>query len=615
MTGLGVGVTDGFNSSFLSSTGLNVTDGTNTSTLSSTTLTTGTANANTFNVTGGPFTTQINGFGITTNGFISLSYGAIGTSPNQTLDGQTLTSNGVNGQSTLSGDSLKFYNSSSVQTVAINGNTGTASFSGKITGTGGLAITGGTTTDTLTVTGATTTHGINNSGSGITNAGAVSGVTSLTGNGTGSITGFVNGTFTGTVTASTLSDGAGTTINGGVVSTVNGNAQTYMYSGGIITNGSIVVASPSFGVPDQTLDGTTLTSTSSTGQSALTADSLKFYNSSFAQTIALNGNTGTASFTGKITGTGGLAITGGTTTDTLAVTGNSTFNTTTTNGLATFNGGATFNSSSANGNTTTINATTGAFTQTGNGTGAGKSIVLNASADQATFTGMTVTVSNIAGTSKTTVTDGSITSTVTGAGTTNVTGGFVTVSGTYAGGVGGLNVGNAAVYVSGGSITNNGAIVNGGFVANGGSTLNGGATVNGPTQLNGSLAVAPGNNISMGGNVVHDVATPIVGTDAANKAYVDKGVNKAFEGTALALAISQPMFMPGQSFAIRAGWGDYQSQNAFGVSAAGVIARDVFGYGSTIVVDGGVGVGGNYNGVAGKAGVTIGFGGGAYPIK
>ena len=113
---------------------------------------------------------------------------------------------------------------------------------------------------------------------------------------------------------------------------------------------------------------------------------------------------------------------------------------------------------------------------------------------------------------------------------------------------------------------------------------------------------------------IQDVAAPIAGTDAANKAYVDKGVNKAYEGTAIALAISQPVFLPGQSFAMRAGWGGYEGQNAFGVSAAGVIARDVFGYGSTVALDGGVGVGGNYNGVAGKAGVTIGFGGGMAPL-
>ena len=42
------------------------------------------------------------------------------------------------------------------------------------------------------------------------------------------------------------------------------------------------------------------------------------------------------------------------------------------------------------------------------------------------------------------------------------------------------------------------------------------------------------------------MSQPRSGTDAANKAYVDKGVNKAYEGTAIALAISQPVFLPGR---------------------------------------------------------------------
>ena len=117
----------------------------------------------------------------------------------------------------------------------------------------------------------------------------------------------------------------------------------------------------------------------------------------------------------------------------------------------------------------------------------------------------------------------------------------------------------------------------------------------------------------MGNNVVHDVATPIVGTDATNKAYVDKGLNKAYEGTAIALAISQPVFLPGQTFAMRGGWGDYQGQNAFGVSVAGVIARNTFGYGSTVSLDAGIGAGSSS--VAGKAGVTVGFGGGSCPSE
>ena len=164
-----------------------------------------------------------------------------------------------------------------------------------------------------------------------------------------------------------------------------------------------------------------------------------------------------------------------------------------------------------------------------------------------------------------------------------------------------LNSSNAALNVNGGAIVNNGLIANNGFVANGGSTLSG------PTQLNGSLSVAPANNVDMGGNIIHNVGTPIFGTDAANKAYVDRGLNKAYEGTAIALAISQPVFGPGQNFAIRAGWGGYENENAFGVSAAGIIARDWFWGGSTLALDGGVGFGSN-NSVAGKAGITLGFG-------
>ena len=113
--------------------------------------------------------------------------------------------------------------------------------------------------------------------------------------------------------------------------------------------------------------------------------------------------------------------------------------------------------------------------------------------------------------------------------------------------------------------------------------------------------------IDMGGNRVQDVATPIFGTDAANKAYVDRGLNKAFEGTAIALAISQPIIGPNQTFAIRAGWGNYESENAFGLSAAGIIGRDWLWNGSTVALDGGVGFSNN-NTVAGKAGITLAFG-------
>ncbi len=240
-------------------------------------------------------------------------------------------------------------------------------------------------------------------------------------------------------------------------------------------------------------------------------------------------------------------------------------------------------------------------------------------------TGWTLNVHNLANTSSTVIHDGSITSTVAGLGSTNINGGFVTVNGTYTGNVAGLNAGNAGLFVSGGgivsnglivnggSVTNGGATVNGGFTANGGSILNGGATVNGATKLNGNVSVSSGSTVDMGGNRVENVGTPVFGTDATNKAYVDKGLNKAYEGTAIALAISQPVFLPGQTFAMRGGWGSFEGQNAFGVSAAGVIAHNTFGYGSTVSLDAGIGAGNSS--VAGKAGVTVGFGGGSAPLK
>jgi len=230
-----------------------------------------------------------------------------------------------------------------------------------------------------------------------------------------------------------------------------------------------------------------------------------------------------------------------------------------TGGL-TVSGGATFNGAT---DTTKVNAA-GDITITNNAHPATQNTVITS--DGATFTGATVTVTN-----------GTV------AGTTTINNGVVTA-------------GTAVVTPN--VLANNVLANNVGIASN--------------------LAVANGANVNLGDNVVHGVAAPIVGTDAANKAYVDTNVgkarNQAYEGTAVALAISQPILANGQTFAIRAGWGDYESESAFGVSAAGVIAHDVFGYGSTVTLDGGVGVGTNYNGVGGKAGVTFGFGGVA-PLK
>ncbi len=368
---------------------------------------------------------------------------------------------------------------------------------------------------------------------------------------------------------------------------------------------------------------------------------------------------GTLSANGLITGTGGLAITGGTMTDTLTATGLSTFggagNTTIgANGDLTVGSVGTNANLNVNGNiatTGTLGVTsTSTFgdTATFNGTGAnaGTTTAINGASITSTVAAgvnqgsTTINGANTAiqgpngGTFGTTISDVSALN--------NVYVGLASLPGLPAG----TTVGLVQIY-NGTTGSLNNSTADGMRVTNGTNTVSvgvnpttgaAGSSVQTSTGYVGIGSSGTGNPtgvlvtngtgttgtrefvanstgyISTGGNAIHDVATPILGTDAANKAYVDKGVNKAYEGTAIALAISQPVFLPGQSFAIRAGWGNYESQNAFGVSAAGVIARDVFGYGSTVALDGGVGVGGNYNGVAGKAGLTIGFGGGMAPM-
>ena len=83
---------------------------------------------------------------------------------------------------------------------------------------------------------------------------------------------------------------------------------------------------------------------------------------------------------------------------------------------------------------------------------------------------------------------------------------------------------------------------------------------------------------------------------------------KLTEGLAAVASLAQPIILPGQTFAMRAGWGGYDDASAVAFTAAGVVAKDVLrpGFG-TVVLDGGVGVGTNEGEVAGRAGFTFGW--------
>jgi trimeric autotransporter adhesin len=187
------------------------------------------------------------------------------------------------------------------------------------------------------------------------------------------------------------------------------------------------------------------------------------------------------------------------------------------------------------------------------------------------------------------------------------------------------------------------ATVGGKLTVTGLTTLSGGAkitggtttdtlTVTGGATISNNLTVTSGTTVSMGGNRVQNVGTPVLGTDAANKAYVDTSINtlgsslntlssslnqriddanhridKAFDGTAIALALATPIFQPGQKFVIQGGWGNFEGSNAVGFSAAGLLSRDTFGRGSTVTLSGGIGGGTNTGTVGGRGAVSIGW--------
>ena len=62
-----------------------------------------------------------------------------------------------------------------------------------------------------------------------------------------------------------------------------------------------------------------------------------------------------------------------------------------------------------------------------------------------------------------------------------------------------------------------------------------------------------------------------------------------------------------QTFAMRVGWGNFDGSNAVGFSAAGVLNRGYAGPTSSVVLDGGIGMGTNESVVAGRAGLSFGW--------
>jgi trimeric autotransporter adhesin len=150
-----------------------------------------------------------------------------------------------------------------------------------------------------------------------------------------------------------------------------------------------------------------------------------------------------------------------------------------------------------------------------------------------------------------------------------------------------------------------------------GSASLGEITPGGPTGVQVSNAagksefVADSNGyISAGGNAIHDVAAPVLGTDAANKAYVDNGlrsvnqrVDQANQGVAIAMAVQNPALTGNDKFGISVNWSEFAGNNAFGAAAVGIIGKNLFGGGEKLGLTGGIGGSGNQ--VAGRAGLQL----------
>ena len=88
---------------------------------------------------------------------------------------------------------------------------------------------------------------------------------------------------------------------------------------------------------------------------------------------------------------------------------------------------------------------------------------------------------------------------------------------------------------------------------------------------------------------------------------LDERDDELADGIAISMALSQPFFHNGQKFALNLGWGNFEGNNALGLTAAGIVDRGMLGPTSTTTVYGGVGVGLREGTVGGRAGLTFGW--------
>jgi trimeric autotransporter adhesin len=106
------------------------------------------------------------------------------------------------------------------------------------------------------------------------------------------------------------------------------------------------------------------------------------------------------------------------------------------------------------------------------------------------------------------------------------------------------------------------------------------------------------------------VGTPVLPTDAANKAYVDaelgaanQRIDRANQGIAIAMSVQNPVLTPGDRFGVALNFSDFAGYNALGAAAVGIVAKDVFGKGDKLGLIGGAGVSSSQT--AGRVGMQL----------
>ncbi len=310
-------------------------------------------------------------------------------SPNP-IEGVSITSNSDNspGEFIQMQDSgqVVFYADGDVQTNVGNDNNVTLFYDDDNDGSGTFAITTGGTNvltannaGTVTIQNAMITNGINNGTDGITNAGAISGVTTLGTSGLATLNSAsvtnnatVGGTLgvTGNTTLSTVSTSGLATLNSASVTnnatvggtfgvTGNTSLSTVSTSGLATLNSASVTNNATVGGTLGVTGNTTLSTVSTSGLATLNSASVT-NNATVGGTLGVTGNTtlSTVSTSGLATLNSASVTNNATVGGTLGVTGNTTLSTVSTSGLATLNSASITNNATVGGTLGVTGATT-----------------------------------------------------------------------------------------------------------------------------------------------------------------------------------------------------------------------------------------------------------------